>query len=375
MSSDNKEKRWFWFTSPQRGTARKSPLPKVALDWLQEVLQREFTAESSLEEVVASPRQPQQLDWREEWVQRWQRLCLADRVAIYYAALGQARTSQEVYEVLSGHVVGLLDASACLLYPPGQGGPPLCALSDPQLGCALEQLVLSSPLPASGVITADDAKEDGSPYAVLLPLFTDGGAAALAHVRFGEDGTILVIERRQQRVFEPEDWMLLQAMSLQAAAALERVRLSERIAVLAHLDPVTGRPGPHRIAEVLEFAGIPAANGDPLTLVVLAVQRTAGEENAVPAVPREEMLRNIADVLQREIRSPGLVLRSADEEFLLVLPQMEETAAAAVVQRVQQRLGEAVKIRPGVAAYRPHLTSVAQLYDEANRRLDRSGLP
>ncbi|HJU64457.1 MAG TPA: GGDEF domain-containing protein, partial [Gemmatimonadaceae bacterium] len=54
----------------------------------------------------------------------------------------------------------------------------------------------------------------------------------------------------------------------------------------------------------------------------------------------DDVLRGVAQILQREARSVDVVARYGGEEFVVVLPETGEEGAYAFAQRVCDRIGE-----------------------------------
>ena len=83
----------------------------------------------------------------------------------------------------------------------------------------------------------------------------------------------------------------------------------------------------------------------------------------------DRLLREVAEVLQEEVRGSDLVVRFGGDEFLIVLPEEGEEGGTALVQRIQARLAGTIEISAGVAEYHPELTSIDEMLDAADRKL------
>jgi hypothetical protein len=65
--------------------------------------------------------------------------------------------------------------------------------------------------------TARDAgRARGGRVPAAAPLFENPQTALVAHVPVGDEAVLVLTERRDERIFEPQDWDILRALALQA---------------------------------------------------------------------------------------------------------------------------------------------------------------
>lgn len=321
---------------------------------MAELVRSEFDVTPSFE------RQSQRFDlepaadakvWRREWKRRWRRLQLPDQLTAYSEELEQARTPQDVYSALTEHTIRIVGAHTCLVFLRQSDSDAIWPLPDTKVGIDVNRLRLRGAAHFSGLIGPHDLRPgQDSTFTPLAPLFSDERAACLAHAPFGNGGMIVLVERRQERAWEAEDWYLLRALTAQAEAALERVRLFTRVAGLSLTDPITGLTSGAQMDAVLEHAWCSVARGEMLSVVAVALES------------RERVdLRAVADVLRQETRGIGVAVRDGDTGFLVVLPQANRYAAVALIDRVHGRLKQNISIRTGMAEYDSSIQSAHAL--------------
>lgn len=295
---------------------------------------------------------------------------LPDQLIVYFEELNEAETEDAVWRALATHsllIVGahtamslVRDSARGLLRAPaGPGADPreyrACILWDDRFL-------------TSGLILSEDARRGGcAEYAA--PLFGDPSTALLAHVPVSGEGVLVLTERREERIFEPEDWDVLRALALQAEMALRRVRLIASVRSLSLTDPLTGLGNRRHMEVVMAHAWSAARRGEPLVVMALdldgfkEVNDTRGHEAG------DEMLCAVANALRAEARGSDVLVRHGGDEFLVILPGSTIEGAQALAQRLRRRLEGAVGISAGIASYAAEHETPECLIREADRRL------
>jgi GAF domain-containing protein len=82
---------------------------------------------------------------------------------------------------------------------------------------------------ACGLVTRAKGKPGDPPSGAEI-LLDAIPAASLACVAVGTRALLLVVERRERRVFTPDEWYWLRSIARQADAALERIELRALVA-------------------------------------------------------------------------------------------------------------------------------------------------
>ncbi|MBA4156078.1 MAG: sensor domain-containing diguanylate cyclase [Gemmatimonadetes bacterium] len=310
--------------------------------------------------------------WRRERLRTWKRAQLPEKLIAFSEQLNRAENVLEVCRALVDHAPRIVGGYSAAVFLRKEGSDALHAVEVTNLAFEVRDLSLSCfpRLSRPGVITRNDARADtGGPFISLGPLFSDVHASVLAHVPFTENGTLMLIERRQDRVFEPEDWDLLGTLSRQASAALQRVRLFQEVRSLSLADPLTGLANRRQMKIVLERGLAAARRGEGLAVVMFDLDAFKAINDEDGHLAGDRILVAVAEVLRREARGADLVVRYGGDEFLVVLPGGNLQGASSFIRRVRERLADRINLSAGVAEYAPHILTVEQMIESADRNL------
>lgn len=295
---------------------------------------------------------------------------LPDQLIGYFEALNAAETEDAVWLTLSEHALRIVVAHTAtalvrdetrglLRAPPAQDARP-----GEHRACILWDDRLSVP----GLILSEDARPGGG-AAFAAPLFGDPATALFAYVPVGTEGVLVLTERREERIFEPEDWDVLRALALQAEMALRRVRLIESVRSLSLTDPLTGLGNRRHMEVMMAHAWAAARRGEPLVVAALDLDGFKEINDACGHDAGDDMLCTVAAALRSEARGSDVVVRYGGDEFLVILPGGSVEGALALAERVRRRVDGRIGISAGVAAYTPEMSAPDHLIREADRRL------
>ncbi len=225
--------------------------------------------------------------------------------------------------------------------------------------------------------------------AVLLPESepsTTSGATrgpALAVPLLREDTVIGVfsVSVDQPGALGERDTRVLTTLAGYAAVAIENATLYERTRDLASTDGLTGLLN-HRafwqaLTGELERARRYAL---PLSLIVVEIDRFKRYNDRYGHLRGDEVLRLVARALLKEHRQQiDTVARYGGDEFTLLLPHTDKTAAAAVAERIRLAVEAtpfivgtevtSVSVSLGVAAFPEDAETLNTLVDVADRRM------
>jgi len=175
-----------------------------------------------------------------------------------------------------------------------------------------------------------------------VPVFPSGGAHG-GHLWVFRD----VTQRRriEQQVRDAAVVLKFQKADLERAnAELEAANarlegMNVRLAALATTDGLTGllnqRVFSERLAEEFRRA---RRYGEPLSLIVLDVDRFKAYNDSLGHLAGNAVLRELAAVLREHARESDLVARFGGEEFALILPHTGVEEAAVLAERLRAAL-------------------------------------
>ncbi len=315
-------------------------------------------------------------------------------------------SSDEIYHILARRVARALSLSRCsvILAKPGDRVGVVATAFDnpalrnyeinldayPEIRAALEHghPVLVEDLHTSPMY--EDLRREWATNGVQIPIRS---VIALPFT-LGKVQTGVFFLRRM--VDEPpltnEDVEFADAVIKAAVAAIHRAQVIEsakadnaRLEVLAHTDPLTQvlnrRALTVRLASELERA---RRYDSVITLLMVDLDHFKQINDSFGHLVGDEVLREVATLLQNEVRSVDLVARYGGEEFVVVLPETSLVGATIFAERVREYVqatpfaaaqGEPVRITAsiGVSSY-PSTTvqSVDDLFARADEALYRA---
>ncbi|MDR2549376.1 MAG: GGDEF domain-containing protein [Desulfobulbus sp.] len=145
---------------------------------------------------------------------------------------------------------------------------------------------------------------------------------------------MLVILTKGKALVEDELQFIDESLVI-LAEPLKRALEYEEIFAQAHRDSLTGLPNrfvfKERIGSIIEQA---RRHCRPLTLAALDLDRFKAVNDTMGHFMGDQVLRQVAEALQREIRLSDLLVRMGGDEFLLVLPDTSLQDAKFLAERL-----------------------------------------
>ena len=153
-----------------------------------------------------------------------------------------------------------------------------------------------------------------------------------------------VTERRKTERQVRDGAVVLEFQNAELARAnAELARANARLEELATTDGLTQLLN-HRVFEQRLSEEFLRARryGEPLSMIVLDVDRFKTYNDSFGHLVGNEVLRELAQVLRKHARETDLVARFGGEEFALILPHTEVEEAVALAERLRSALEETV---------------------------------
>ncbi|GEK47518.1 hypothetical protein HPA02_18010 [Bisbaumannia pacifica] len=135
----------------------------------------------------------------------------------------------------------------------------------------------------------------------------------------------------------------------------ERARHQTRaLTRLARRDPLTGAANRRRLEEFLtrEMA-LATRHATPLSLALLDLDHFRRFNECQGRAGGDALLRTLVEAWQAALRPSDLLVRFGGEEFVVVLPDTDDEACLAVLERLRQRVPYGQTCSAGFARYRP----------------------
>jgi two-component system, cell cycle response regulator len=133
---------------------------------------------------------------------------------------------------------------------------------------------------------------------------------------------------------------MLSRFVMHAALAIHNADLNAEIARLAASDSLTGLANRRELGSALtREAARTARTKEPLSLAVIDIDHFKAINDTYGHLVGDEVLREVASAMARNVRDVDLVARYGGEEFAIVLPNCGTEGALAVVERVRAAVG------------------------------------
>ncbi len=145
--------------------------------------------------------------------------------------------------------------------------------------------------------------------------------------------------------FNEDDARHLEILLGHAAEALARLSLQQELIDQAIRDPLTGLFNRRYFNEVIEQETLRATRYDhPLGLMMIDVDRFKEINDCLGHQAGDDVLREIAGVLQASVREIDFIVRYGGDEFLIVLTETGEEAERAA-ERIRTAVRENTELR------------------------------
>ncbi len=190
-------------------------------------------------------------------------------------------------------------------------------------------------------------------------------AAALRHLEQHSD---LLRERIVQQLQAQSEQFITRVEAEQSRREVERQRArAQSLEADTRRDPLTGlgnrRAVDHHLPALLRDA---AAAGRPVTLSILDLDHFKRINDRHGHLVGDRVLVATAQLMRECVRQADLVARIGGEEFLLVLPDADESLAREVCERIRQRVAghNWASVAPGLVVTLSAGLASAPPYDE-----------
>jgi len=170
---------------------------------------------------------------------------------------------------------------------------------------------------------------------------------------------------------EAEQKMLM-SIGEQIGIAIENAKLYETTKRLALHDPLTGLANRRHLDIVAESSLAMARRyGTPFSIILLDIDHFKLFNDTHGHSAGDKLLVAVAKTMKREVRDTNLVVRYGGEEFLVLLPDTEITAALAVAERIRLKINEStgVTVSLGVSWAKDGSNTMTELISVADTAL------
>jgi diguanylate cyclase (GGDEF)-like protein len=194
-------------------------------------------------------------------------------------------------------------------------------------------------------------------------------------------GSILADNIYTGNEVDPEDLRRLHGLGNLAAVAIDRARLHAKTVAMAEVDGLTGVYNRRYYQQELErILEITRRSRQILTIVIFDLDHFKLYNDTHGHLVGDELLKEIAQLLQQHIRQGDLIARYGGEEFVVLLADTKPEPAVQVAEKLRQLVKQTpltkrrisgLTLSAGVASTRG-ADSAEQLFEKADRALYRA---
>jgi len=190
---------------------------------------------------------------------------------------------------------------------------------------------------------------------------------------------MIVVTHVVEDALNEEFLRLLEIISGNISIALENTWLYEKMHDLATIDAVTGVYNRSYFNQVVEEELIKAMNRNSMTIVMADLDYFKSVNDNYGHLFGDRVLKEVAQIMQSNIRGGDILARYGGEEFAIILPKADSEQACAVIERLRLKIADTAiedkknsiytTVSFGVAAYPEDGASVRKIIQKADQAL------
>lgn len=240
-------------------------------------------------------------------------------------------------------------------------------------------------------IVFTDIDRKASIWLVVLTMLTLAGVVAISPIHneaekiqmvalFGVVLAVIIYGKHIQDIYRHRVFVLQMRDELRNQ---EAVRRNEQLSSIAFTDRLTGIPNRRYFDEIAETINAGPEQVLPLAICMLDIDHFKNLNDELGHLQGDRCLRVVAMTIRNHLRQKGDILaRFGGEEFVLLLPNTDETVAREIAERVREAVFSLNHPNPGTMLGRVSISAglavagtagaVAGLLQEADRALYRA---
>ena len=182
---------------------------------------------------------------------------------------------------------------------------------------------------------------------------------------------VLDLYRPASDAFDDEDVRFLELAAQQVATAIANARLHQHAVTLSLSDSLTGTANRRALFQRLDLEAERAERFvHSFAVAMIDVDRFGELNEAHGHLAGDQVLRQVAELLQGGLRKVDLLARYGGEEFAVVLARADRDAAAAMFEKMRAAVEGAGIVNAGAEGGRVTISIGVAVFPEDARRID-----
>ncbi len=352
--------------------------PSVAEALLQAIESGEVAVSGTAESVLHEDRKPAFVHY---WTQH------LDAIQQLGARLATVVSVPEICDTIGRAITTLLPYDQCRIYLLEEDGRTLRPVyfSDTNRaeyeGVTAETLAIQVGEGITGWVAETKqgalvGDTERHPKGIHIPGTSEANESMLAVPVIFEDRLIGVIVNVKVGInqYTGDHLRLLTILANHAAVSIFNARLIERLAASARTDPLTGLANRRAFEQALEQR-LAAAAPETFAVLMLDVDGLKQVNDARGHAAGDAVLKRVASVLGSDLRDTDLATRWGGDEFLLLMPGVDQVGALSLARRIGGTLLDPddpagpISVSIGTAAFPADGTTAVGLLAAADRSM------